>query len=158
MSEDINEIEVIHPKEVTITVGEDSYVVQKFCLSKTLRMFTLLSDLLKDPEVNNLFGADPERWIAALLQALPHLLKNAEPIVLKMIALTLTSNKRLREIDEDEKGLDVALASLVKELSYNEALDLEKLIEVVTVAIERMGLDAIRKNLPVLRQQIQKNL
>ena len=154
----IDEVQILHPAEIIINIGEDIYPIRKFCLSKTLRIFSLLSELLKDPEINRLFTVEPDRWTLALIQMLPHLLDTAKPLIMRIVALALTSNVRLREIDEQELSLDAELDKVTKDLSYNEELTIEKLLEIVSVSIERMGLDAIRKNLPMLQQQIQNRL
>lgn len=144
------------PAQNSVQLGETTYLVPQFRLGKTLRMMELISDLLEKVDLSSIFGAASQGQASLLVELsdkLPALVRSARPILLKMMALALIPDRRLAEIDEQDESYQEELNSIVRVLKVEA--DMEKTFEILVLAVDGMGIDAIRKNFPKVLQRLR---
>lgn len=158
MNEDteVKDVAVLMPKELVVELGGESHVVGPFKLGKSLRMMEYLPELLEGGDLAAVLraGADGDTsqvWME-LSERLPSLFRTARPLLFKILALTLIPNKRLSEIDENDESYEAEIAKWVTILK--EEADTEKALDLLVMAIDGIGFDAIRKNFPRLLQRM----
>lgn len=156
MTEEVKDVDILMPGELSVTLAGETHVVGPFKLGKSLRMMEYLSELLEGGDLAQVLkagasGDQAEIWME-LSRRLPSLFRTARPLVFKVLALTLIPNKRLAEIDEDDESYEVEIKKWVGILK--EEADTEKALELMVMAIDGIGINAIRKNFPKLLQRM----
>lgn len=149
---------VLMPAPYEVRIGDEVYQFGKFKLAKSIRVMELLSELLAQENVNSFLQAllsGRVDLIAALSEHLPDLIKSARPALYRLLALVVTKDKRLAELDEDEESLDAELARVAARLRAE--CEMAQAIEILTIAVDGIGLDEIRKNLSTLLTKVAQN-
>lgn len=152
---EIKDTAVILPSETTVVLGEETINVAQFKLGKSLRIMENLAELLEGGELVAVIKAaqdGPDALWGVVSDRLPSLIRTARPLVFRTLALALISNKRLAEIDENEESYEAELRKWTRVLK--EEADTEKALQLMMLAIDGIGFDAIRKNFPKLRQKL----
>lgn len=146
---------VLIPDTSVITIGEGTYPVQKFCLAKSLKMLAAITEISEKADLASVV-ADGQAygWVAAAVRGLPRLVAVAQPQVYQVMALALMPNKRFFELIETEADLGEELRKEAKKLMMNEALDFDKMFEILQVAYERIGLESLKGNFQTLLAKV----
>lgn len=146
---------VLTPSAAVVTIGSTNYEVGKFCLAKSMKMLSLLTDISEQAGISAVIAvAQSHGLITALADALPRIMGGLEPRLFQLLALILLPNKRLFEIVDRDQSVDEALKADAKALMQNEDLDIDKALEIIQVGYERIGLEALQRNFKSLLDKI----
>lgn len=144
---------IIFPAEQKVTIGDKEFTVQKFKLGKALRMLDYLSEGFEISDLASVAAAAEKgqlKLITELADRFPSISKMFRKVLPKIFALTLISDKRLAEIDENDESYEDEIKKMVSFL--NENMPTEMAIEMLCLAIQGLGLGELRKNFPKLRE------
>jgi hypothetical protein len=132
-------------------LGESNYPVKAFSLAKTMKCLEIVSRLADEVELGKVFTeSDNVAVMNVLVEKLPVLITQAPKVIGSLIALILTPNKKLLELEEKDQDIDNYLIKEGKKFIHDEEMSIEKAIDVISIGIQQMQLDALRKNLPKL--------
>lgn len=138
--------------ELEVDGAKQMHYVPQFKLGKTLRMLSVLSEFGERTDLASLFkGADEKTFGARLFERLPDMITAGRPLLMKALALAIMPDKRVKEVDLNGEDFDAALNPYLS-LVYDA--DVEKATEILGLAIDGMGIDQIRKNLPTLLKKL----
>ena len=138
---------ILVPGATVITIGNDQYPVQKFVLAKGMHMLAALTEVAEKADIAAVVSEGQQfGWIPAMVRGLPKLVQVARPQVFKVMALALMPNKRYFELIETEADIDAELKAEAKKLATNEALDFDKMMEILQVGYDNIGLDSLKSN------------
>lgn len=147
------EVETFLPVANPIEVNGEMVKVMPFKLGKVMMMIQFLTDLLDNTNIGNLLvSADSTAVVAELIKELPQIVKVGSPVLLRTIALVLTPDKKLRELEREHEDVRDHLDNYGADLS--ETIDPALAIDILTLGIQSMGLDTIQRNLPKLAQAL----
>ncbi len=144
----------IFPKGGRVVIEDQVYPVRQFTFGKTLRMLALLSDLADRTDVSSLLqvaSKGENSFLAALLAKLPDLLSEGRMPLLRVLALTIMPDALLKKLDLEGGDFDTELKAYVG-VVYDA--DMDKVSEILSLGIESMGIDSIRKNFPMLLKKM----
>lgn len=162
MSEQPKATETIVPQSVKVVLGsgeeQETVTINSFCLAKTIRTFTYLSDLggkvgLSDA-VGAVAGTDASSGsvlpglLKRALAVLPSALRDGEPSLHMLLGVLVTSNAKLRRMDEEGEDIDGYLLKVGKGISYTASND--QIIDLFIKSVQVIGVATIVKNLPAL--------
>jgi hypothetical protein len=153
--------ETIVPQSVRVVLGtgeeQEIITINSFCLAKTIRTFTYLSDLggkvgLSDA-VGAVAGADNSTGmlpglLKRALAVLPTALRDGEPSLHLLLGVLVTGNAKLRKLDEEGEDIDAYLLKVGKGVSFTATND--QIIDLFIKSVEVIGVKTIIKNLPAL--------
>lgn len=153
--------ETIVPQSVRVVLGSgeemETITINSFCLAKTIRTFTYLSDLggkvgLSDA-VGAVAGADNSTGmlpglLKRALAVLPTALRDGEPSLHLLLGVLVTPNVKLRRLDEDGEDIDAYLMKVGKGISFTATND--QIIDLFIKSVQVIGVKTIVKNLPAL--------
>jgi hypothetical protein len=158
---------ILTPQPILLDLGEaedGSRITKKihpFKVGKTLRVFTLLSDVVEAGDVASLFvttdaQADSQSaqaaFFAKLLTKIPHILRTAKPKLLELVALVIIPDKKL--VEAEENGTDDEL--LKAEIRWvKDNVDNDGMFKILEAGIDLTGIDSIRKNVTSLLKKFQ---
>lgn len=158
--------DTIVPQAVKVTVGsgEDvtSYVIATFCLAKTIRTFAYMTELAEQAGLSSILsaaGASAEAgefaeggiapgFISRALAVLPNAVRNGTPALYRLLGLIVTSNRKLREMDENGEDIDDYLLKIGRGIAYDGTN--EQAVALVLSAVKVIGVDTILAQLPNL--------
>lgn len=150
--------------KVSIGSGEDvtEYRIAPFALAKTMLIFRLLTELAEVAGVQQAAGeltqaaTDGELegivapgFIARILGILPLAFRNGTPALYRVLGLIVTSNKELREMEENEVDIEGHLLKAGRKIAYDG--NLSDAMNLIFAAIPQIGLETIMGNLPALK-------
>lgn len=154
--------DTIVPQSVRVVLGsgeeQETITINSFCLAKTIRTFTYLSDLggkvgLSDA-VGAVAGTDASSGsvlpglIKRALAVLPSALREGEPSLHMLLGVLVTSNVKLRRMDEDGEDIDTYLLKTGRGIAYTASND--QIINLFVQSVQVIGVATIVKNLPGL--------
>lgn len=152
--------------EVTLGIEEESrqtYKIRTFSLVKTIRVFALMTDLVSAAGIGPMTQAAADAvqagelvpgqqvapgFVARALAVLPHALRTGEPVLYRLLALLVTTNRQLEDWDNAEVDADVELLKIGKLIANRSSND--QIIRLVMASVDAIGVDTIVKNLPNL--------
>jgi hypothetical protein len=154
--------DTIVPQSVRVTLGSgeevETYTINSFCLAKTIRTFTYLSDLGGKVGLSDAVGAVADTdassggvlpgLIKRALAVLPTALRDGEPSLYMLLGVLVTSNAKLRRMDEDGEDIDGFLLKTGKGIAYTASND--QIIDLFVKSVQVIGVATIVKNLPAL--------
>jgi hypothetical protein len=157
------------PAVVRVTIGSEAegtieqFVIATFCLSKTIRTFSLMTELSQAVGLSGAIGAVTGSDASAeggvlpgllskALAVLPSALAEGQPVLYQLLGLLVTSNAKLRRMDEDGEDIDTILTKLGRNIAYNGTND--QVVELLIKSFQALGVDSIVKNLPGLMRLI----
>lgn len=169
--------DAIVKKVVRITVGAalaeegdepEDYVIGTFCFAKTVRAFALLTELAEAAGVGKMAEAATTEgveggfeqpvapgFVTQLVTLLPKALREGVPAAHKLIGLTVTGNKRLAALeDDDEADVDAELQRVGRHIARIGSS--EEVLAVIAAGAGQMGLETIVKNLKPLMGLLRK--
>jgi hypothetical protein len=154
--------DTIVPQSVRVVLGtgeeQETYTINSFCLAKTIRTFTYLSDLggkvglagavsaVSDTDASS--GGVLPGLIKRALAVLPTALREGEPSLHLLLGVLVTSNAKLRRMDEEGEDIDAYLLKVGKGISYTATND--QIIDLFVKSVQVIGVESIIKNLPAL--------
>ncbi len=156
------------PAVVKVTIGNDEegfehYVIGTFCLSKTIRTFSLMTELSQavglSGALSAVTGSDAAAQggvlpglLAKALAVLPSALAEGQPVLYQLLGLLVTTNKRLRKMDEEGADIDAELTRVGRDIAWRGSND--QVVELLIKSFQALGVDSIVKNLPGLMKLI----
>jgi hypothetical protein len=150
----------LRPSTRTFTIPADEetgspaqeFVIGKFCFLKSMLLLECLGDLAQRIDVASVFTGSEIR-MDHLIEKLPLLMREMRPVVTRALALTLVKNQTFERADRAECDLEAEMAPLRALVSYR--LDLEQAAELLTIAVERIGVQDVRQHFPTLLAAIR---
>jgi hypothetical protein len=168
--------ETLVRKTITITIDGKDYLVSTFRFGKAVRAFALITEIAAaaglEDAVKRLLGEDtpavsgddeeapaqPAQWtlsslIGQLLVMLPRMMREGVPAVYKLLALIVTPNAELKEMERDER-IDVEKVLYDKgfELAFDGELD--EILGAFSAAAQVIGVETLAGNLSALVRMV----
>lgn len=165
MSDAPRATDTIVPQSVRVTLGSgedaETYTINSFCLAKTIRTFTYMSDLGGKVGLSDAVGAlsstDAQQGalpnlLKRALAVLPNALRDGEPSLYMLLGVLVTPNAKLRRMDEDGEDIDAFLLKVGRGIAYTASND--QIIDLFIKSVQVIGVATIVKNLPGLLTMI----
>jgi hypothetical protein len=153
--------ETIVPQSVRVVLGageeQETVTINSFCLAKTIRTFTYMSDLGGKIGLAGAVSAVAETdasvsvlpgLLTRALAVLPTALRDGEPGLYMLLGVLVTSNVKLRRMDEDGEDIDAYLLKTGKGIAYTASND--QIVNLFIKSVQVIGVESIIKNLPAL--------
>ncbi len=90
--------------------------------------------------------------LAKALAVLPSALAEGQPVLYQLLGLLVTTNKRLRKMDEEGADIDAELTRVGRDIAWRGSND--QVVELLIKSFQALGVDSIVKNLPGLMKLI----
>lgn len=145
----------------SVVVGDETYVVKVFCLAKTIRTFTLLSELAAAVGISEVIGAANDSaeagefaqaiapgFVTKIVAMLPRALAQGTPALFRLLGLVVTPNARLREWEEGEVDTDAELLRVGRRLAYEGTND--QVVNLLMTGVAAIGVETILNTVPKL--------
>lgn len=154
-----NVVEFVN-KEREIKVGDKTYIIKNFNVYKTFYILEQISTLIAESNLGMAFVNNNSRaeMIAKLAAQLPTFFKTSKPTLRKLIGATVSTNKEIADLDENDGDLNGVMMKKGHEVMSDDAFDLDIALDFVVVSVELMRLDTIRKKAPAMLKTVQEVL
>lgn len=140
------------PQLWTVRIGDEDFRFATFSLAKTIRTFALLAEIAEKTGVSAAAGATSEGpapgVFGRIVAALPKALREARDPLYQLLGLIVTSNKTLRELEEDGEDIEALLVKTGRRLA-NEGNN-PQFVQLVSAAAEAIGVETIVQQIPNL--------
>lgn len=153
------------PQVITAEIDGEKYKIAPFCLAKTILAFELITDLTEavgvtevmaaaNQEASNLelaalTGSASPGFVRRLFAILPQALREGKRPLYELLGLIITTNAKLRNLEENDEDIRDHLYRAGRTLAYAEGGN-QQVIALVAAGVKQIGVESILGNVPSL--------
>ena len=140
--------------------AETTIYIGKFCFLKSLLLVEQLGELATKVDFASImsqreFVDDTGKQRSQIVlhtdriaDLLPPLMRTMRPTLMRALAIAVAKNKDLEAADREQGSFEPLLKNLEYDVAYR--LDLEKAAELLVVAIDKIGVQHLKRHFPTL--------